>query len=157
MESPVPFTLISDEDLCRSEAGVVFDDAGAGTEQATAILAMLAAVTECTPPGDFQWGPSDFICDRNSLRNLLRWVGNWEKLEDFRIDISLAGTKSVVLTRWKQATPEWSKKNSFGFSYEYFKTFAAPGCELGRKACHDRIVSYVSYHISCWHHIWASG
>jgi hypothetical protein len=141
----MPITLQSDYELCLPDGGVVFDDHGAGTEQARAILAMLAAVNECTPAADFQWASSDLISDRNSLRNLLRWVGGWQKLADFRIDLSLVGDKSVVLTRWKQDTQERSSGRSYGFSYEDNQTVAAPGCELSRKAGHDRIVSYVSH------------
>jgi hypothetical protein len=141
----MPFVLQSDDKLCRDDAGVVFSDHDAGNQQARSILTMLAAVNECTPPDAFQWGASDIISDRNSLRHLLRWAGNWPNLKDFRIDLSLAGTKSVVFSRWKRDVREWAASWSYGFSYEEAQTKPAPGCEMSRKAGHDRVVSYVSY------------
>jgi hypothetical protein len=142
--SRMPFTVISDEELSARAGNLQFYDHGASTEDEAAILAMLAAVTECTSPDDFQWRTSDIISDRNTLRNLLRWVGSWEKLGTFRIDMSLTGERSIVLPRWRQAVPEWSKRYSYGSSYEDSQTLHAPGCELSRKSCHDRIMSYVS-------------
>jgi hypothetical protein len=140
----MPFTLRSDKELCPD--GIVFDDHGAGTGQPTSILAMLAAVHECTVNDvqPFDWSSSDIISDRNSLRNLLRWVDDWEKLEDFRIDLHLAGNNSVVFTRWRRDTRQEPWEHSYGFSYEDDQTESPPGCEVSQRASHDRIVSYVS-------------
>jgi hypothetical protein len=140
----MPFTIQSDGQLSRND-GSTMDDPAAWDGQATSILAMLAAVHECTPSDTFQWSSSDFVSDRNSLRHLLRWAGQWSKLDDFRIDLSLVGTKTVVLTRWNRHSSEWAPSTSgYGSSFKSNQTTAAPGCEVTAKGSHDRIVNYVS-------------
>jgi hypothetical protein len=107
---------------------------------------MSAAVKECTADNSqpFEWASVDFVSDRNSLRNLLRWVGKWRKLEDFRIDMHLVGEKTVVFTRWRTHSQRGPSPQNYGFSFEHHNTLPAPGYEVKRKAAHDRIVSYVS-------------
>jgi hypothetical protein len=140
----LPFTLQSDLKLCQDNDGIVYDDSSAGTGQSSTILAMLAAVNECTPPGTFKWSSSDIIADRTSLRHLLGWAGGAWKPRDFRIDLSLVGERSIVFTRWKKNTRERASKGSYGSSYEAAQTRPSPGCEVTRRVGHDRIVSYVS-------------
>ena len=45
------------------------------------------------------WPSVDFITDRNALRKLLRW-GSGVSGKDFRIDLELAGERTVFLNRW---------------------------------------------------------
>lgn len=143
----MPFTLRLDTEVFADRA--VFVDSGAGTDQATSLLAMLAAVDECTASAaPFDWNMADVITDRNSLRNLLRWVNQspTRKVDEFRIDMHLAGERSLVLTRWKRDTHVQALPGSFGFSYEENQTTPAPGCEDSRDAGHVRIISYVCTH-----------
>jgi hypothetical protein len=143
----MPFNIPSDGQISRDDGGIVADPAG-WDGQATSVLAMLAAVSECTAPDAFQWSTCDFVSDRNSLRHLLRWAGQWGKLDDFRIDLSLVGAKTVVLTRWNRHVSEWAPSTSgYGTSFKIHQTMAAPGCEVTAKGSHDRIVNYVSARI----------
>jgi hypothetical protein len=138
---PFPERIPSDLELYQPS---VFVDEGAGTAQDMSILAMLAAVRECT--GSYDWKTSDYVTDRNSLRHLFRWISATPQQRgfmDFRIDLHLAGTQTLVLTRWKQNTNQAPHPKSFGFSFEKIETTSALGSEHTRAAGHDRIISYV--------------
>jgi hypothetical protein len=146
-----PLTIRPDVEVFQGSE--VFVDHGSGTKQAESLLAMLTAVELCTP--DFNWNPSDIVSDRNSLRNLLRWV-TWDssarwRPRNFRIDMHLAGEKTLVLTRWKRDIVQRPAEHSYGFSYERSETVPVPGCALSRAAGHDRIMAYVSILTICLH------
>jgi hypothetical protein len=146
-----PLTIRPDVEVFQGSE--VFVDHGSGTKQAESLLAMLTAVELCTP--GFDWNPSDIVSDRNSLRNLHRWV-NWADSDpqppwSFRIDMHLAGKKTLVLTRWKRGIVQRPADYSYEFSYERSETVPVPGCALSRAAGHDRIMAYVSIFTICLH------
>lgn len=94
---------------------------------------------EGNPP--FDWSSVDFVTDRNGLRKLMRWIGQ-KDVKDFRIDMQLAGEKTVLFNRWEKRTREQFNGRSFGFNFEKESTTPAPGCKSSTG--HHRIVTYVS-------------
>ena len=93
----------------------------------------------------FDWSSVDFVTDRNGLRKLLRWINHasGDPPRDFRIDLQLAGSKTVLMNRWEQITKEQpGARRSYGFNFEEAMTVIAPGCERGTG--YHRIVTYVS-------------
>lgn len=93
----------------------------------------------------FDWSSVDFVTDRNGLRKLLRWIVAvpGDPPRDFRIDMQLAGSKTVLMNRWEQFTKEQpGTRRSYGFNFEEDMTVPSPGCESGTG--HHRIVAYVS-------------
>jgi hypothetical protein len=143
----MPFTLEPDEKIFAGRP--IFDDKGArpGAGHAISLLALLEAVDIVTTDEGkpFSWPSVDVVTDRNSLRNLIRWIDSPNRLDDFRIDLYIAGSGTLILTRWKATTQVLALPGSYGFSYEKNETVAAPGCEQGDEAGHDRILSYVSH------------
>lgn len=67
------------------------------------------------------------------------WVG--ERKQSFRIDLQLAGEKTVLCNRWEAKT-KMKTFGSYGYSFEEAITRAAPGCETGVGG-HHRIITYV--------------
>ena len=93
----------------------------------------------------FDWSSVDFVTDRNGLRKLLRWINSTSRdpPRDFRIDMELAGSKTVLMSRWEQITKEQpGTRRSYGFNFEEDMTVPGPGCERGTG--YHRIVTYVS-------------
>jgi len=91
----------------------------------------------------FDWSSVDFVTDRNGLRKLLRWINAVpeDPPRDFRIEAQLAGTKTILLSRWEQITKEQpGTRRSYGFNFEENMTTPEPGCERGTG--HHRIVTY---------------
>lgn len=88
----------------------------------------------------FDWASVDFVTDRNGLRKLMRWVGGGSD-RDFRIDLQLAGEKTVLCNRWEKRTRERFTGRTFGFSFEKASTEVAPGCR--DSTGHHRIITYV--------------
>ncbi|TFK48819.1 hypothetical protein OE88DRAFT_509577 [Heliocybe sulcata] len=84
----------------------------------------------------FAWSTVDFVTNRRSLRKLLRWIDGRAKT-NFRIDMQLAGSRTVLLSPWEANTsePVWA---NYGYTFERVACAAAPGCEKG----HTRIISY---------------
>ena len=68
----------------------------------------------------------------------------WDERKDFRIDMQLGGTKTVLMHRWAPMTREYVEPPKAGCraNFERESTEAAPGCEKGTG--HFRIVKYVS-------------
>jgi hypothetical protein len=64
-----------------------------------------------------------------------------QKKQDWRIDLQLAGEKTVLLSRQWEHRPFATA--SYGLSFERAVTSDAPGCEDGAPG-HIRVVSYVS-------------
>lgn len=93
----------------------------------------------------FDWSSVDFVTDRNGLRKLLKWIdaAPGDPPRDFRIDLQLAGSKTVLMNRWEQITKEQPQtRRSYGFNFEESTTVPSPGCERGTG--HHRIITYVS-------------
>ncbi|TFK40515.1 hypothetical protein BDQ12DRAFT_679577 [Crucibulum laeve] len=87
----------------------------------------------------FDWPSVDFVTDRNGLRKLLRWIVGGE-VKNFRIDLQLAGEKTVLFNRWERRTRELFSGYTFGFNFEKASTKHAYGCE--NSTGHHRIVTY---------------
>ena len=109
--------------------------------QAT-LLPLITAVNKRAEgkEGKFDWASVDFVTDRNGLRKLMRWIGGGD-VRDFRIDLQLAGEKTVLFNRWEKRTRESFDGRTFGFSFEKASTEVAPGCR--DSTGHHRIISYV--------------
>ncbi|KAI8986168.1 hypothetical protein BD414DRAFT_51449 [Trametes punicea] len=94
--------------------------------------------------GSPDWSTIDFVTDRNGLRKLMRWLRHSgdQDLKEFRIDLQLGGSKTVLMQRWEKRTREIAvpPKSGCGINFERESTSPAPGCE--RSAGHHRIVEY---------------
>jgi hypothetical protein len=138
----IPFTLRPDEEVFAGRP--VFVDRGIGSDQSISLLALFTSVDILSQSGSFDWPSVDLVTDRNCLRNLIRWIEQGKTLDDFRIDMHLAGPGTLIFTRWKAATEVMPMPGSFGFSYEQSQTHPASGCETSSEAGHDRILCYVN-------------
>ena len=109
------------------------------------LLPLITAVNKRAEGKDekFDWASVDFVTDRNGLRKLMRWAGagNGSDVRDFRIDLQLAGEKTVLFNRWEKRTRELANGRTFGFSFEKASTQVANGCK--DSTGHHRIISYV--------------
>ncbi|KAH8987697.1 hypothetical protein EDB86DRAFT_3206213 [Lactarius hatsudake] len=94
----VPFTLQPDE-------GYVWKNVQLSQYPILPLFAAADAIhdQEAAPPVD--WPTVDFVTDHNDLRKLLRWLSPspGREVQDFRIDVQLVGTKTLVLRRWESA------------------------------------------------------
>lgn len=115
---------------------------------ARALLPLIQAVRDVESQSGvkeaFDWSSVDIVTDRNGLRKLLRWIiaGSGDPPRDFRIDMQLAGSKTVLMNRWEQFTKEQAgTRRSYGFNFEETMTIPGPGCERGTS--YHRIVTYV--------------
>jgi hypothetical protein len=114
-----------------------------------ALLPLIRAVQDVesqsgSKENEFDWSSVDFVTDRNGLRKLLRWInaGPGDPPKDFRIDMQLAGTKTVLMNRWEQITKEQpGTRRSYGFNFEEVMSVPGPGCERGTG--YHRVVTYV--------------
>ena len=86
------------------------------------------------------WPKVDVITDRNGLRKLLRWLKPGKSVRDFRIDVQLVGTKTLVLSRWESRAREPANHCKQEFRFEEATTRAAPGCP---SSGHHRTITYV--------------
>lgn len=87
------------------------------------------------------WSTVDIVTDRNNLRKLLSWVEGSN--DDFRIDVQLGGTRTLLLQRWEPKTTE-DGRQGYGATFERTVTRPAPGCERGTLSGHHRVIKYVS-------------
>lgn len=106
-------------------------------------------VSEENADTSVDWASVDFVTDRNNLRKLLRWIHHSgaeydAPLREFRIDLQLGGSKTVLMHRWEKRTQEMAEppKSGCGLNFERENTLPAKGCERGTG--HHRIVQYVS-------------
>ena len=94
----------------------------------------------------FDWSSVDIITDRNGLRKLLRWIAKssdrFEEARPFRIDLQLAGKKTVLFNRWEKRYREAMPGYTFGFNFE--KASTLPGVDCDDATAHHRIICYVS-------------
>lgn len=88
------------------------------------------------------WSAVDVITDRNNLRKLIDWVG--PATRKFRIDVQLAGTRTLLFQRWEERNLVYADGNSFGYSFERATTRIAAGCK--ETTGHHRVVSYVRHY-----------
>src|SRR6266404_1747139 len=137
----VPFTLEPDDSS-------IYVDQNTAQMSQYPILPVFAAADaiqgpESAPPVD--WPTVDVITDRNGLRKFMRWLNPspGRQVRDFRIDVELVGTKTLVLGRWDGRTREPPSGRSYGFGFENATTQAAPGCP---SSGHHRAITYVRHH-----------
>ncbi|KAK0197777.1 hypothetical protein F5146DRAFT_1016706 [Armillaria mellea] len=130
---PAPFTI-------RPDSGNHFCDQNGYRLPSTPLLPILVAVDKMSAGAEIpiDWPSVDFITDRNGLRKLLDWVSR--KKQSFRIDLQLAGTKTVLCNRWEPKS-RLKVSGGYGYNFEDAMTHAAPGCER-ISAGHHRIVTY---------------
>ncbi|KAK0460030.1 uncharacterized protein EV420DRAFT_1534598 [Desarmillaria tabescens] len=135
----VPYSVPADK-------GIFFSDQN-GFQMPSAILLPLMAAVETVaedkkePP--FDWSSVDFVTDRNCLRKLLRWIGGKDdekSMKEFRIDMQLAGKKTVLFNRWDKRYREQASGYTFGYNFETHTTKPANGCESSTG--HHRIITY---------------
>ena len=107
------------------------------------LLPLIVAVNkrfEMTKEPAFNWSDVDIVTDRNNLRKLMRWATG--SAEDFRIDLQLAGNKTVLMNRFSQRYKSMFTGRTYGFSFEKSSTVPALGCK--NTSGHHRIITYVS-------------
>ena len=133
------------------DRGYNFTDQNGHRMGSRTLLSLIRAVqdlesqSETQEEDKFDWSSVDFVTDRNGLRKLLRWIFSTpgDPPRDFRIDMELAGSKTVLMNRWEQITKEQpGTRRSYGFNFEEAMTVPGPGCERGTG--YHRIVTYVS-------------
>ncbi|KAH8993065.1 hypothetical protein EDB86DRAFT_3244229 [Lactarius hatsudake] len=137
-ERAVPFTL-------EPDVSSIYVDQNTAQLSQYPMLPLFAAVDaihghqEAAPSVD--WPTVDVVTDRNGLRKLLRLLSPspGKAVRDFRIDVQLVGTKTLVLSRWESPTPEVNNGRSFGHAFEAAMTRAAPDCP---SSGHQRVISY---------------
>ena len=132
----VPYTIPPD-------TGVFFSDQNGYRMPKYVLLPLIMAVNkhaEVAKNPPFDWSSADIVTDRNGLRKLTRWVGG-EDVRDFRLDLQLAGERTVLVNRWEKRNREVFNGRTFGFSFEKASTVPAPGCK--ESSGHHRIVTYV--------------
>jgi hypothetical protein len=138
--------------------------------RSTPLLPLLLSVNywqEQTRPSEkYPWHDVDFITNRNSIRHLLRILrkpgGSYDRRgivkdysrgnfnnpysQPFRIDVELAGTKTILLNRWDLTASEPLTVNSHGFNFESAFTSdasAVSALDSGETGRHHRTNSYV--------------
>lgn len=90
------------------------------------------------------WSAVDFVTNRNGLRKLLRWIdgrGDSDRFREFRLDLQLAGRRTVLMNRWEKTTLA-PPATGYGFGFEKATTVPVLGCE--NSTGHHRIIQYVS-------------
>jgi len=127
--------------------GIFFVDQNAYRIPQATLLPLITAVNKRAEGKEdkFDWASVDFVSDRNGLRKLMRWIGG-NDVREFRIDLQLAGQKTVLCQRWDQRVREAYNGRTFGFTFEKASTGTAPGCR--DSTGHHRIITYVG--LSCF-------
>ncbi|TFY62830.1 hypothetical protein EVG20_g6556 [Dentipellis fragilis] len=93
------------------------------------------------------WRHVDIVTDCNVLLKLAHWVDKGAEARDFRIDVELAGERTLLMNRWEPNTRDHAGNGySFGFGYEEATTKHLRGCE--GSTGHYRIIKYDFYHLS---------
>jgi hypothetical protein len=128
------------------DTGVHFSDQNGYRMPKSVLLPLITAVNkqvEVKKKPTFDWSSVDIVTDRNGLRKLTRWVSGGVSIRDFRIDLQMAGEKTVLMNRWEKRNREIYSGKTFGFSFEKASTEPASGCK--HSTGHHRIVTYVRY------------
>lgn len=127
-----------------ADDGVRFvDHTGAQVEKlgVSRLQPIIQVIEHCKPEFDFKG--LDLVCNRNNMRNLLRWVlGSTEK--DFRIDLYLTNNKkTIIMLEYELECIETLPVGTFrgyGDNFRKATAIAQPG-----QTRHNRIVNYVSW------------
>ncbi|KAK0448476.1 uncharacterized protein EV420DRAFT_1647373 [Desarmillaria tabescens] len=75
----------------------------------------------------FDWASADVVADSGQRR-------------DFRMDLQLAGSKTVLCTRWEPKVLMNANPGGYGRNFERMHTRPAPGCE--NTTSHHRVITY---------------
>ncbi|KAK0199537.1 hypothetical protein DFS33DRAFT_226694 [Desarmillaria ectypa] len=86
----------------------------------------------------FDWGSADFVADCHSLLRLLAFASGQRR--DFRMDLQLAGSKTILCTRWEPKVLMNANPGGYGRNFERMHTRPAPGCE--NATSHHRVITY---------------
>ncbi|KAI0292391.1 hypothetical protein BC826DRAFT_439150 [Russula brevipes] len=134
----VPFTLQPDD------GSAYIDQNTARLEKYPMLPLFVAADAIQDKKAQIDWPTVDIITDRNGLRKLLRWLNPspGREVRDFRIDVQLVGSKTIVLGRWEGMLynrPQPAIGRNFGFAFEAATSRAAPGCP---PSGHHRAIAY---------------
>ena len=125
----LPFQLERDDRLRHKSHGSI-------QSSEYPLLPALIASSIVTP--SFDWTSVDFLTKRNSLSKLHRCFGAGRK--KFRIDIHLAGEKTIILERWE---PDYfTPDRGFGRNFEDATTTSS--IDYKDSLVHNRVVSFVS-------------
>ncbi|KAH8922498.1 hypothetical protein BT69DRAFT_235006 [Atractiella rhizophila] len=127
------------------ETGTKFIDqngARSDTLRISPVSPLLTAIDACNP--NFNFADIDLITDRICLQRLIQWLtgtGMTDREREFRIDVQLAGEKTMIFSRWENATTEDIPPNTFwGFGQNFVKAVTT---QTNKNASgHNRIVSY---------------
>ncbi|KAF4617348.1 hypothetical protein D9613_005790 [Agrocybe pediades] len=123
------------------DTGIYFSDQNGYRMPRAVLLPLIAAVNkqvDVHKRPEFDWASVDIVTDRNNLRKLTRWVSG--QTRDFRIDLQLAGKKTILMNRWEGRKREYFTGRTYGFSFEKASTEPAPGCK--ESTGHHRIITY---------------
>ncbi|KAA1472279.1 hypothetical protein DENSPDRAFT_820992 [Dentipellis sp. KUC8613] len=132
---PLPFTLYPDN-------GLRFVDENEHRMPDSPLLPLVIAADAVGAAVD--WPHIDVLTDCNGLLKLVSWIDKGAKAPDFRIDVELAGERTLLMNRWEPNTRKQAGNGrSFGFGYEEATTTYQRGCE--RSAGHYRIIKYDFY------------
>ena len=135
----LPYTIPPDR-------GIQFCDQNGHKMPKAILLPLIVAVNkrfEMAKQPAFDWSAIDIITDRNNLRKLMRWAGG--NSDDFRIDLQLAGKKTILMNRFSERHMNFFNGRTYGFSFERSSTIPAPGCRAS--SGHHRIITYVRHTI----------
>ncbi|KAF8636029.1 hypothetical protein AX15_000189 [Amanita polypyramis BW_CC] len=101
------------------------------------LLPLVVAIDANEDADTFKWSSVDYVTDRNALRKILRWASG-DDARDFRIDLQLAGRKTVLMSRWDNKTTEAFLGFTYGFNYFNACTKKAHPESSG----HHRVINY---------------
>lgn len=135
VEPSLPLRLPADQGLRY------VDHTGDQCEQANVcrLMPLFQSVEHCAP--DFDFTNINLVCNRNNLRNLLRWITGTTK-KDFRIDLQLVNDqKTLIMLEYEEACTEYVSPGTFrGFGDNFRKkTVQTPPAQTR----HNRVVTYV--------------
>ncbi|PSR77825.1 hypothetical protein PHLCEN_2v7697 [Hermanssonia centrifuga] len=141
INKPVPFSLAPDK-------GMSFMDQNSSRMPSYPLLPLFRAVdtmqNNVSPISD--WKTLDIITDRNNLRKLLSWAYPHAQIKSrtkFRIDIQLAGQRTLLLQRWEERSKVKSDGFGYGHTFEQATTVPGPTCTHRGLTGYHRIISYV--------------
>jgi hypothetical protein len=117
------------------------DHTGEQCEQANIcrLMPLFQSIEHCA--SDFEFANINLVCNRNNLRNLLRWITGTTK-KDFRIDLHLVNDqKTLIMLEYEVECTEFVSPETFRGYGDNFrkKTVRAPSTQTR----HNRIVTYV--------------
>ncbi|KAM6494253.1 hypothetical protein JOM56_010614 [Amanita muscaria] len=119
------------------DTGICIVDQNTHRFMESSLLPLLVAADMNEEADTFDWAAVDFLTDRNALRKILRWTAA-EGARDFRIDLQLAGKKTILMTRWDNKTTEAFLGFTYGFNY--FNACTSKGHP--ESTGHHRIINY---------------